>query len=264
MTLDSLAIADIQSASDHRKLRVNQVGIRALRHPIYIENKRGEAQPTIAFFNMYVDLPHHVKGTHMSRFIEILNSRPITLGPENFIALLDEVSNKLAAETAFLEIRFPFFVTKFAPVSKAASVMDYEVCLIGTRNADKSNIILKVLIPVTSLCPCSKDISEYGAHNQRSHVTITAEIRSGLWIEDLIEYVEKEASAALYGILKRPDEKYVTEQAYNHPKFVEDMVRDVARHLLEDDRIGSFTVESENFESIHNHSAYAMISREKN
>jgi GTP cyclohydrolase I len=160
-------------------------------------------------------------------------------------------------------MNFPFFVMKKAPVSGVESLMDYHATLIGERKDGRTEMRVRVVVPVTSLCPCSKKISDYGAHNQRSHVTIAARLRSHMWIEELIEIAESEASCELYGILKRPDEKYVTERAYDNPKFVEDLVRDVATRLNQEDRIGAYVVEAENFESIHNHSAYALIEHDK-
>jgi len=271
MSSETLTIADVQSSSDQRKINVNKVGVKNVRHPIVISPIKVSSDGTseivsqhaVATFDMFVSLPHDVKGTHMSRFIEILNAGELHLDPKNFHALLFEVANKLHSNHAYITISFPYFIKKHAPVSKAASLMDYEVAMMGSRENNQSQSFLKVAVPVTSLCPCSKEISNYGAHNQRSLVTVTAENVGNLWFDDLITLVEKNASCDLYGILKRPDEKYVTEKAYDNPKFVEDVVRDITQTLLSDDRVGAFTVESENFESIHNHSAYAMIEKKK-
>jgi GTP cyclohydrolase IB len=198
----------------------------------------------------------------MSRFVEILHSeREISV--ESFSAMLATMTQRLEADAGHIEMTFPFFVMKRAPVSGVESLMDYHASLIGERKADHTEMWVKVVVPVTSLCPCSKRISDYGAHNQRSHVTISARLRHHMWIEELIEIAESEASCELYGILKRPDEKFVTERAYDNPKFVEDMVRDVATRLNAEERIAAYVVESENFESIHNHSAYALIERDK-
>ncbi|HEX5636264.1 MAG TPA: GTP cyclohydrolase FolE2, partial [Gammaproteobacteria bacterium] len=227
------------------------------------KDRSGAIQHTIANFNMYVDLPHHFKGTHMSRFVEILNSHERELTVESFREMLKEVTDRLDAECGHIEMNFPYFVNKTAPISGVQSLLDYDVTFIGERKNGKSNVSIKVVVAVTSLCPCSKKISERGAHNQRSHVTVNVRTNGFVWIEDLIDIVEKEASCELYGLLKRPDEKYVTERAYDNPKFVEDMVRDVAARLNDDDRIVSYILESENFESIHNHSAYAMIVNDK-
>jgi GTP cyclohydrolase I len=206
-----------------------------------------------------VHLPHNFKGTHMSRFVELLNSGDREISVESFEPLVREMVGRLEAESGYIEMRFPYFVNKKAPVSGVESLLDYEVTFIGEVRQGTYHFQMKVLVPVTSLCPCSKNISDYGAHNQRSHVTVTVETRDFVWIEDVIQTVEAQASCELYGLLKRPDEKFVTERAYENPKFVEDMVRDVATALKADHRIGRFVVESENFESIHNHSAYALI-----
>jgi GTP cyclohydrolase I len=210
-----------------------------------------------------VRLPHHFKGTHMSRFVEILNAHEREISVETFRRMLDEMMEKLEAQSGHIEMNFPYFVNKAAPVSKVESLMDYDVTFVGDIDQGQPRFAMKVLVPVTSLCPCSKKISAYGAHNQRSHVTVTARTSGFVWIEDIVDVVEKQASCELYGLLKRPDEKLVTERAYDNPKFVEDMVRDVAAVLNKDERIDWYVVESENFESIHNHSAYALIERDK-
>ena len=255
-------IEDVQGRADTRRLPINRVGIKDIRHPVRVKDRSAGEQHTIATFNMYVSLPHNFKGTHMSRFVEILHGeREISV--ESFSAMLEKMTTRLEADTGHIEMSFPFFVMKKAPVSGVESLMDYHASLIGERRDGKTEMWVRVVVPVTSLCPCSKKISEYGAHNQRSHVTIKAKLRSHLWIEEIIGIAESEASSELYGILKRPDEKYVTERAYDNPKFVEDMVRDVAARLNADERIAAYTVESENFESIHNHSAYALIERDK-
>ena len=257
------SIPDVQSSVDTRQLAINQVGIKSIRHPVKVSEKGGGVQYTIANFNMYVGLPHHFKGTHMSRFVEILNAHEREISVESFKLMLREMVERLEAKSGHVSMTFPYFVNKTAPVSGVQSLLDYEVTFTGEIENGKQCFKMKVVVPVTSLCPCSKKISDYGAHNQRSHVTISAKTRSMVWIEELIAYAEKEASCELYGLLKRPDEKYVTERAYDNPKFVEDLVRDVAANLNADDRIESYVVESENFESIHNHSAYALIERDK-
>ena len=255
-------IEDVQGRADTRRLPINRVGIKDIRHPVRVKDRTSGEQHTIAQFNMYVALPHNFKGTHMSRFVEILHGeREISV--ESFRAMLEKMTERLEADTGHIEMSFPFFVMKKAPVSGVESLMDYHATLVGERRNGRTEMWIQVVVPVTSLCPCSKKISAYGAHNQRSHVTINAKLRSHLWIEELIDIAESEASSELYGILKRPDEKYVTERAYDNPKFVEDMVRDVAARLNADDRIAAYSVESENFESIHNHSAYAQIERDK-
>jgi GTP cyclohydrolase I len=255
-------VEDVQGRTDTRQLPINRVGIKDIRHPVRVKDRSAGEQHTIAAFNMYVSLPHNFKGTHMSRFVEILHSeREISV--ESFAAMLATMTKRLEADSGHIEMSFPFFVMKRAPVSGVESLMDYHASLIGERRGDHAEMWVKVVVPVTSLCPCSKRISAYGAHNQRSHVTISARLRGHMWIEELIEIAESEASCELYGILKRPDEKFVTERAYDNPKFVEDMVRDVATRLNAEERIGAYVVESENFESIHNHSAYALIERDK-
>jgi GTP cyclohydrolase I len=211
---------------------------------------------------MYVNLPHNFKGTHMSRFVEILHhQREICV--TTFKAMLEEMTTRLDADAGHIEMSFPYFVMKKAPISGVESLMDYKATLIGERRGAQSQMWVKVVVPVTTLCPCSKKISSYGAHNQRSHITITAKIAEHVWLEELIDIAEREASCELFGILKRPDEKYVTERAYDNPKFVEDIVRDVAVRLNAEPRIRAYTIESENFESIHNHSAYALIEHDK-
>ena len=260
---DLYNIPDVQATPDSRKLAIDQVGIKAIRHPMRIQERSGGVQHTIAMFNMYVGLPHHFKGTHMSRFVEILSAHEREMTVESFQVMLREMVEKLEAEEGRIEMSFPYFIQKSAPVSGVGSLMDYEVSFIGEILKGKQSFTMSVLVPVTSLCPCSKKISERGAHNQRSHVTVSARLNDFVWIEEIVDLVEKQASSELYGLLKRPDEKFVTERAYDNPKFVEDMVRDVAAVLNLEDRIDAYAVESENFESIHNHSAYAMIKRDK-
>lgn len=257
------AIPDVQSSIDTRQLAINKVGIKDIRHPVRVRERNGGEQHTIANFNMYVNLPHNFKGTHMSRFVEILNTPGREICVDSFKNMLGEMTKRLEAEAGHIEMAFTYFVNKAAPISGVQSLMDYEVTFIGEIRNNQPTMNIKVVVPVTSLCPCSKKISAYGAHNQRSHITINARIHDFIWIEDLIDLAEKQASCELYGLLKRPDEKYVTERAYQNPKFVEDMVRDIATCLNQDQRILAYAVESENFESIHNHSAYAMIEHDK-
>jgi len=239
---------DVQNSKDTRHIPINKVGIKDIRHPVRVADRTGGEQHTIANFNMYVNLPHNFKGTHMSRFVEILNNHEREISVKSFKEMMVEMT---------------YFVNKTAPISNVQSLMDYDVTFIGDFIDGDNQFTLKVLVPVTSLCPCSKKISDYGAHNQRSHVTVTAKVKDFIWIEEIIDLVEQEASCELYGLLKRPDEKAITERAYDNPKFVEDMVRDVAARLNADDRISAYIVESENFESIHNHSAYALIEKDK-
>ena len=260
---DARPIEDVQNTPDVRHLAIDKVGIKSIRHPVRVKDKSGGVQHTVAVFNMYVHLPHNFKGTHMSRFVEILNMNEREISVENFESILRAMVQRLEAQSGHIEMTFPYFINKAAPVSGVTSLLDYEVTFIGEIKDGDYSITVRVLVPVTSLCPCSKKISDYGAHNQRSHVTVSAVINDFIWVEDLIRIVEEQASCELYGLLKRPDEKYVTEHAYDNPKFVEDMVRDVAARLNDEARIDAYVVESENFESIHNHSAYALIERDK-
>ena len=253
-------IPDIQSKQDLRNLAIDQVGIRAIRHPVKVRDRSRGEQYTIASFNMYVGLPHNFKGTHMSRFVEVLNNHENVISVHSFKDIVKEVAQKLNSDNSKIEMTFPYFLEKSAPVTRVKSLVDYEATLCGELADGAVTITLRVVVPVTSLCPCSKEISNYGAHNQRSHVTITVSAHEFVWIEELIQLAERNASSQLYGLLKRPDEKFVTEEAYDNPKFVEDMVRDIASELICDERILYYEVESENFESIHNHSAYARIS----
>ena len=256
-------IPDTQNIRDTRHIAIDQVGIKDIKHPIVVSDRSGGEQHTIANFNMYVSLPHDFKGTHMSRFVEILNQHEHEITVESFKRMITEMTERLDAESGHIEMNFPYFVNKAAPISGVESLMDYDVSFIGKLNEKQSSVLVKVVVPVTSLCPCSKSISDYGAHNQRSHITICVQTTGFIWVEELIETVEKVSSCELYGLLKRPDEKYVTERAYDNPKFVEDIVRDVAVQFNLDERISSYVVESENFESIHNHSAYARIEHVK-
>ncbi|VAW55797.1 GTP cyclohydrolase I type 2 [hydrothermal vent metagenome] len=260
---DATTMPDVQNSQDKRQIAINKVGIKDIRHPVQVKDRSGHTQHTVANFNMYVDLPHNFKGTHMSRFVEILNSHEQEITVKTLRTMLTEMTKKLDAENGHIEMTFTYFVNKKAPASGVQSLLDYEVTFYGDRKDGKNHVAVKVVVPVTSLCPCSKKISDYGAHNQRSHVTVNVTTNDFIWIEDLIDIVEQEASCELYGLLKRPDEKIVTERAYDNPKFVEDMVRDVASRLNDDKRIRAYVLESENFESIHNHSAYALIEHNK-
>lgn len=256
-------IADVQSLEDSRQLPINKVGIKDIKHPVCVRDRSGGEQHTIANFNMTVNLPHNFKGTHMSRFIEILNNYERAISVPSFKEIIRNMTDRLEAKAGHLEMHFPYFINKAAPVTGVESLLDYQAAFIADLVNGKLDMWLKVVVPVTSLCPCSKKISNYGAHNQRSHVTVLALINDFVWLEEIIEMVEQQASCELYGLLKRPDEKYVTEKAYDNPKFVEDMVRDIAVALNKDNRISAYKIESENFESIHNHSAYAMIEKDK-
>ena len=256
-------IEDVQGRADTRRIPIDKVGVKDIFHPVRVKDRSGGEQHTVANFNMYVYLPHNFKGTHMSRFVEILHMNERELSVDSFRSMLKEMVDRLDAETGHIEMTFPYFVMKKAPVSGVQSLLDYRATLVGEISRERTDTWIKVVVPVTSLCPCSKRISDYGAHNQRSHVTIAARIDGHVWIEELIDIAEQEASCEVFGILKRPDEKWVTERAYDNPKFVEDIVRDVAVRLNADERVRAYVVEAENFESIHNHSAYAMIERNK-
>lgn len=258
-------LPDTQNKVDTRQIVIDKVGIKDISHPITYIDRDGNRMPTIGNFTMTVTLPEDVKGTHMSRFIEILNNGPCEFNSANFDRIIDKVRERLDSDTAHITLDFPFFRKKQAPSSGVESMMDYQVTLYGVLDKGESEVMMKVVVPVTSLCPCSKSISKYGAHNQRSHITIKAKANKGqvLYIEDLIDLAERKASCELYAILKRDDEKHVTERAYDNPAFVEDLVRDIALELNNDDRINYYRLESENFESIHNHSAYALIENQK-
>ena len=259
----AFVMPDVQSAVDTRQIPIQRVGVRGVRHPLSVRLADGDAQATVGLFNLDVHLPADQKGTHMSRFVALLEAHRTPLDVASFRAMLDDMLEKLEAQAGRIEVTFPYFINKTAPVSGVQSLMDYEVTLTGDVRNAQTRVWLKVLVPVTSLCPCSKKISQYGAHNQRSHITIDAEIAGDIAVEELVRMAEEEASCELWGRLKRPDEKYVTERAYENPKFVEDLVRDVATRLNDDPRIVAYVLQAENFESIHNHSAYAVIERDK-
>jgi GTP cyclohydrolase I len=258
-------LPDTQNTKDIRNIVINQVGIKDILHPIKFVNRDSESHPTVANFTMTVRLPENVKGTHMSRFIEILNDGECSFGIDTFMNLVQTVADKLDSSDAQIIVDFPFFRNKKAPSSGVESFLDYKVTLTGTIVNGEPELTLKVVVPVTSLCPCSKSISKYGAHNQRSHITIEAKAAKGetIYLEDLIDLAEEKASSELYAILKRDDEKVVTERAYENPAFVEDIVRDIAVELNANKKVNFYCLESENFESIHNHSAYALITNQK-
>ncbi|MEJ7670387.1 MAG: GTP cyclohydrolase FolE2 [Casimicrobiaceae bacterium] len=260
-----MPMPDVQSGRDERQLAISQVGIKGLKFPLAFVDRGGVAQPTIATCNVYVALPEDRKGTHMSRLVALLEdrlaSKAAPLSVANLRTLLDDLVERLDAPGGRIELAFPFFVRKTAPVSGVASLLDYEVWLNGELHDGRYGITVAVAVPVTSLCPCSKEMSDYGAHNQRSRITITVRPKEPVFVAELLRVAEEEASCELYGILKRADEKYVTERAYDNPRFVEDLVRGVAARLAADSRFDGFSVEAENFESIHNHNAYARIAQ---
>jgi GTP cyclohydrolase IB len=252
---------DKQNERDFRKLRIDKVGVRGLRFPIQVRDKAHVTQSTIATIGMFVDLPHQFKGTHMSRFVEVLNAHGNSIHVENINDILQAMQKKLNAVTAHLEIEFPYFLSKKSPVSQLESLMDYVARFDASARGNEKDFVLTVRANVTTLCPCSKAIAKYGAHNQRGEVTVRIRTNEIIWIEDLIAVIEKSASSELYALLKRQDEKAVTERAYENPVFVEDLVRNVALKLNADKRVAWYKVEAENFESIHNHNAYACIEK---
>lgn len=255
---------DVQNLPGLNSIDIDKVGVSDVFFPIEVLDKTQERQRTTAKVNMYVDLPCHFKGTHMSRFIEVLNHHRGEITIRNMGIILREISKRLEAKSTHMELSFKYFLEKEAPVSKAKSLIGYDCQFIGsyTKNGTE-DFVLEVKVPVMNLCPCSKEISETAAHNQRSEVTIRLRFNDFVWIEDVIALAEKSASCELYSLLKRPDEKFVSEQAYENPRFVEDIVRLIAQQLMEDDKIDWFSVRSVNFESIHNHNAYAFIERDK-
>lgn len=258
---EKIHLPDVQASPDQRRLAIQHVGVRGLRYPLQLRGQDGALQGTVATVAMTVGLPPEVKGTHMSRFVEILEAQQTPLAVSELPQLLDAMLARLEADSGRIEFAFPWFMRKTAPVSGVESLLDYDVVLaVGRAPGGTTRVDIEVVAPVTSLCPCSKQISAYGAHNQRSLIAIRAEVRDAtLTLETLIRIAEDEASCEVFGLLKRPDEKWVTERAYDNPKFVEDLVRDIAIRLQTEQRIGEWRVSSENFESIHNHSAYAVI-----
>jgi len=259
-------LEDVQNRQDHRRLALDQAGVSDIRHPIVVLDRDHHKQSTIATIAMSVSLPDQFKGTHMSRFIEVLSGHRGEVTLRTLPAILDELKQRLQAKSARMEVAFPYFLERRAPVSGATALMDYDCVFIGESNGTYDDFMLQVKAPVTSLCPCSKAISDYGAHNQRGVITI--DVRTNrkvdgapeiVWIEELVELAERSASAPVYPLLKRADERFVTMKAYDNPVFVEDMVRAVAVGLQKEERVAWFRVHAENHESIHNHSAFARI-----
>jgi GTP cyclohydrolase I len=258
------ALVDLQNSVDHRKINIDKVGVKNIRYPVTVLDRAHGRQHTVATINMYVNLPQEFKGTHMSRFIEILNEYRGEIHIRSFRAILETMNKRLQAQSAHLDVTFPYFVQKLSPVSGAAGLMEYACRLVGSLSDEGGyDLVVEVVVPISTVCPCSKEISDFGAHNQRGVVRVAVRFNRFVWLEELIHLVEAEASCDVYSVLKRPDEKYVTEKAYENPKFVEDLVRDIACRLDRDDHITWYAVDAENFESIHNHSAYAYIEREK-
>ena len=255
---------DIQNQFDHRNIPIDKVGIKNLKYPITVLDRKNNFQHTVASINMYVDLPHNYKGTHMSRFVEMLHLFRPEVTIKKISVILEEMKEYLNAASANIEVTFPYFIEKKSPISKSLGMLDYVCSFLGSSDPNgKIDLVSVVVVPISSVCPCSKEISDAGAHNQRGQVMLSTRFKKFIWIEDMIELVEKSASCEVYSILKRADEKHVTEKGYENPKFVEDIVRDIARKLNKDSNITWFSVSAENFESIHNHSAYASITNGK-
>ncbi len=254
---------DVQNQRDHRNIPIDKVGVKNIRYPITVLDRANGTQQTVASINMYVNLPHLYKGTHMSRFIELLSEHSNNINLRNIPGILEEMKQRLDAQSAHIEAEFPYFLNKRAPVSGAQGLMEYSISFRGSLNGSGMDLVVEVGVPVTTLCPCSKEISDGGAHNQRGQVRLAVRFKRFIWIEDLIQLVEQSASSEVFSVLKREDEKQVTERAFANPMFVEDVVREIARKLEDDPNITWFTVDSENFESIHNHSAYAYIERDR-
>lgn len=256
-----MTLTDTQNERDERQLPIDRVGVKNLRYPIQIRDKDHAMQSTIATIQLTVDMPHHFKGTHMSRFIEVLNSHGPVLHVDNIRDILDQLTKRLESDCAHVDFEFPYFLEKRAPVSQAMGLMDYTARFSATLEKGQMDFVVTTIVPVTTLCPCSKAISARGAHNQRGQATISVRCGQPMWIEDMIRLAEDSASSELYSLLKRPDEKAVTERAYDHPVFVEDLVRNIAVRCESDANILWYRVEAENFESIHNHNAYALIEK---
>ncbi len=253
-------LKDVQSEKDRRNIPINKVGIRDLSYPVSVQDKNHQVQHTIARINMYVDLPHHYRGTHMSRFPEVMSRHNVNLGLHNLEELLDDMKQTFDCETSHIELEFPYFVKRQAPISGMESLMEYPTKISASKGT-KMELLVQVSVPVHNLCPCSKEISSEGAHNQRGIITISIRSSKLVWFEELIVIAEESASTPLYALLKREDEKFVTEKAYQNPRFVEDAAREVCLKLNKDTRIDWYSVEVTNFESIHNHNAYAYIEK---
>jgi GTP cyclohydrolase IB len=264
-TKPTASMPDVQASHDVRNVAIDKVGVKNITYPIRLFcPATGGVQHTVAHVNMYVGLPHYQKGTHMSRFLEVLNKHHEHIQADQIMSICHDIKKRLNAEEAHLELRFPYFIHKKAPVSGAPGMIDVQVTF-ECNSGKTDDFIMGVKAPATSLCPCSKEISAYGAHNQRCEIQARVRFTPGthLWIEDLFSIAESAASTQVYAVLKRPDEKFVTEAAYDNPKFVEDIVRDLAVSLDKDDRIAWYQIDSENYESIHNHNAYALVERDK-
>jgi len=259
--LNTACIPDVQGLPDGRKIPIDKVGVKGLRYPIRVKDRTKGFQHTVGLFDLFVNLPHNFKGTHMSRFIEVLNEFRGEISMEKFEEVLEKIKKKLDAKSAHMNVEFPYFVEKSAPITATPGLMSY-TCFMRGSLSDHFDLIVGVEVPVTTVCPCSKEISEYGAHNQRGIVRVQLRFKKFFWIEEIIEIVESSVSSEIYSLLKRPDEKYVTERAYDNPMFVEDVVRAAVSRLKAKNNFPWYRIEAENFESIHNHSAYAMIEKD--
>lgn len=259
--MNPFPIPDIQSLPDGRNIPIDKVGVKGLRYPISVKDRRKGLQHTVGLFDLFVNLPHEFKGTHMSRFIEVLNEFRGEISMEKFEEVLEKIKNKLHAKSAHMNVEFPYFMEKRAPITATPGLMSY-TCFMRGSLSDRFDLIVGVEVPVTTVCPCSKEISAYGAHNQRGLVRVQLRFKKFFWIEEIIEIVESSVSSEIYSLLKRPDEKFVTERAYENPMFVEDVVRAALSMLKSKNNFPWYRIEAENFESIHNHSAYAMIEKD--
>ncbi len=255
--------SDIQGSYDLRKEKIDKVGVKNLSYPIVVQDRAKEFQSTVADIDFYVELPHFHRGTHMSRFIEILNTYHRESIVENLQQLLKDIKDSLSADRSYIKLKFPYFIKKKAPISGIESMMNYN-CYFEGEHTDKFELTIGVEVPITTVCPCSKELSNHGAHNQRSIIGMFVKYKNFVWLEELIDYAESVASSPVYALLKRTDEKYVTEKGYENAKFVEDIVRDLSIILKKDTRITYFHIYSENYESIHNHNAYASIEWSRN
>jgi len=254
-------MVDVQSMRDERQIPLQKVGVKGVRYPIVLRDKSSQVQHTTAVVNLFADLPHNFKGTHMSRFIEVFEAYRSDLSMPRFLRMLESIRTELSAETAYSDIHFPYFIQKTAPVTGQVSMMSYDCSYEGMVSPQGRNFVVGVGVPVQTLCPCSKAISRYGAHNQRGIVTLKVTMETFFWIEDLVAIVEDSASSGVFTLLKREDEKFITEMAYDRPRFVEDVVREVYLKVDALQKFAKFSVEAENFESIHNHSAYAYVEK---
>jgi GTP cyclohydrolase I len=255
------SIPDIQNLPDNRQIPIDKVGVKGLRYPISVKDRSKGLQHTVGLFDLFVNLPHNFKGTHMSRFIEVLNEFRGEISMEKFEDILEKIKKKLNAKSAHMNVEFPYFIEKNAPVTATPGLMSY-TCFMRGALSDRFDLIVGVEVPVTTVCPCSKEISQYGAHNQRGLVRVQLRFKKFFWIEEIIEVVESSVSSEIFSLLKRPDEKYVTERAYDNPMFVEDVVRSAVSRLKAKNNFPWYRIEAENYESIHNHSAYAMIEKD--